>query len=110
MIQRFSLHRSLQSHGEPDAEEAVIEKAQRQWLRLEEETEGMAPWQLVALASAKTEDLETQLPGHVEVVVVSPQLLEEQVVAVVVMERALLLVEGIQYGDGFSPDEFRRGF
>jgi len=54
------------------------------------------------------EDLETQLPGHVEEVVVSPQLLAEQVVAVV-MDGALLVGE-IQYGDGFSPDEFRRGF
>jgi hypothetical protein len=44
-------------------------------------------------------------------VVVSPQLLEEQVVAVmVVMDGVLLLVGGIQYGDDFYPNEFRRGF
>jgi len=90
-------------------EEAVIERVQRQWPRLEEETEGVALWRLVALAPARTEDLETQLLGHVEEVVVSPQLLEEQGVAVV-MDGALLLVEGIQCGDGFFPDEFRRGF
>ena len=94
-------------------EEAVIERVQRQWPRLEEETEGVALWRLVALAPARTEDLETQLPGHVEAMMVSPQLLEEQMVAVVVMvvmDGALLLVGGIQCGDGFSPDEFRRGF
>jgi hypothetical protein len=61
---------------------------------------------LVALAPVRTEDLEIPLPGHVEREVVSPQLLEEG--EVVVMGDALL-VGGIQYGDGFSPDEFRRG-
>jgi hypothetical protein len=91
-------------------EESVIERVQQQWPRLEEETAGVAPWRLAALAPIRAEDLETQLPGHVEEEVVSPQLLEEQVVAVVVRDGALLLVGGIQCGDGFSPDEFRRGF
>lgn len=94
-------------------EESVIERVQQQWPRLEEETAGVAPWRLVALAPIRAEDLETQLPGHVEEEVVSPQLLEEQVVAVmvvVVRDGALLLVGGIQCGDGFFPDEFRRGF
>jgi hypothetical protein len=90
-------------------EKSVIERVQRQWPRLEEEMEGVVPWRLVALVPARAEGLETQLPGHVEEVGVSPQPPAEQVVAVVV-DGALLLVGGIQCGDGFSPDEFRRGF
>jgi hypothetical protein len=67
----------------------------------------MAPWQLVPLAPARTEDLETQLSGYE--VVLSPQLLKEQAV-VMVMEGALLLVGGIQYEADFFLNEFRRGF
>jgi hypothetical protein len=67
---------------------------------------------LAALALARTEDLAALVPGNVEEETVWPQLLEEEqgVVAVIVVDDALLLAGEIQHGGGFSPGEFRRGY
>ena len=50
-----------------------------------------------------------RIPGNVEEETVWTQLLEAEV-TVVAEDDALFLVEEIRCGDGFSPDEFRRGF
>jgi hypothetical protein len=91
-------------------EEAVAERAQGPSPRLEEEMEWVAPWRVVGLAPVSVEGSGVRVPRNVVEETGWLQLLEERVAVVMVVDDPLLLIEKIQYGDGFSLDEFRRGF